>query len=320
MAPFGTPAFLAIAVGALTHITADYLAYPGIPLLYPFSDRKYTLGILGGPSAFLVFASLAYIAALAVGAASIGQPWPYVAVFGLVLALLMGALVNSRKKFREDATRALLRPYNFFADIRDLRVMSGLHTTALMIILSLCSALLMVNLLYFFRMNFLLEKIILSFGSPSLTKFISYLAWNPFQALLWTALMSIGFFILGSVLIKTASFFIRNRVYFSSVFFTLVWSFLPLILLLPLGLVLYKVLNANVLTFYLFLALLVFTVWIFHRLMKGIYVIFDINPGTVYFYSLGFIILVLGSVLLYYQLSRSAFYYIMTAVSQYKLM
>ena len=46
-------------------------------------------------------------------------------VFGIVLAILMGILVNSGRKFREDASRALLRPYNFYADIRDQRIISG---------------------------------------------------------------------------------------------------------------------------------------------------------------------------------------------------
>ncbi len=86
-APFSLLAFGAIIAGALSHITADYLAYPGIPLFYPLSDKKYTLGILGGPSAFIVVASLAYIAAMAVGLASIGQPQLYIAFFALVLAL-----------------------------------------------------------------------------------------------------------------------------------------------------------------------------------------------------------------------------------------
>lgn len=241
-------------------------------------------------------------------------------IFGLVLAMMMGVLMNSRKKFREDATRALLRPYNFYADIRDLRVMSGLHTLILMLVLSLCSALLQANILYFFRANLLLEKIFLAFGSHSLVKFAAYLAWNPAMALLWTTLFSLFFFVAASVVVKIASFFVRNKVFFTSIYFTVVWSFLPLILLLPLGLVLYKVLNANLVTLYLFIALVIFTVWIFYRLMKGIYVIFDINPAPVYFYSLCFIAVIAGAVLLYTHITESSVYYLMNAFSMYKIM
>ncbi|MGE5352011.1 MAG: glycoside hydrolase family 2 TIM barrel-domain containing protein [Acidobacteriota bacterium] len=241
-------------------------------------------------------------------------------VSGVLLVLILGFLINTRRKFREDATRALLRPYNFFADIRDMRLMSGMQSTALMIVLSLASALLLANILYFLRANVLLEKIVLSFGSPRLSWFTSLLAWNPLYALVWLSVISAIFFILTSIAIKIASLFNRNKVFFSSIYFMVVWSFLPLVVLLPLGLFLYKVLNANVMTFYLFIALAVFTVWIFHRLMKGIYVIFDVRPATVYMYTLGLILLVAVCFMLYFQLSQSSIYYIMNAYKQYKVM
>lgn len=106
MAHFGMAAIVAIAAGALTHIAADYLAYPGIPLFYPISDKKHTLGILGGPSAFLMLASLVYIAAMAAGFGSIGQHWPYIAFFSLVIAFSAGtkAWVATKVKSRTIAT------------------------------------------------------------------------------------------------------------------------------------------------------------------------------------------------------------------------
>jgi inner membrane protein len=53
--------FLAVLTGALLHLAIDVLACPGIPLLAPFSDRKYTIGILPGPSILLAFAALGLI-------------------------------------------------------------------------------------------------------------------------------------------------------------------------------------------------------------------------------------------------------------------
>lgn len=239
---------------------------------------------------------------------------------GMGLALFMGFLVNSKRKFREDATRALLRPYNFYADIRDQRILSGFHSNFLMIILSGTSALLLINLLFYFRNNILFEKILLAFGAPDIINTFSYLAWNPTDGLIWLTAASIAFFLVVSVLIKFASFFVKNKVFFSSIYYSVIWAFLPLILLLPLGLILYKVLAADFMTIYLLIALAVFTIWIFYRLMKGIYVIFDVNPGSVYFYSLVFILLIIGGILVYFQLTDSTYYYITNAYSQYKLM
>nr|WP_245543612.1 metal-dependent hydrolase [Methanoplanus limicola] len=53
--------------GALLHVTLDYLACPGIPLLYPFSDKKYTLGIFPGPSIFLTIISVVFLVLLITG-------------------------------------------------------------------------------------------------------------------------------------------------------------------------------------------------------------------------------------------------------------
>ena len=101
---------------------------------------------------------------------------------GLGLSIFMGVLVNSKKKFREDALRALLRPYNFFADIRDHRIMSGVHSAILMIILSGAHALLLNNLFYYLRTNLIFDKLLLACGNPSIIDFVSYFAWNPIEA------------------------------------------------------------------------------------------------------------------------------------------
>jgi inner membrane protein len=88
---FDIPSLVALMAGALSHVALDYLAYPGIPLLYPLSDKKHTLGILGGPSALIMLASVAYIAAMAAGMARIDRPWPFVAFCAIIVALSAGA-------------------------------------------------------------------------------------------------------------------------------------------------------------------------------------------------------------------------------------
>ena len=82
---FGTAALAAIVAGALSHIAADYLAYPGIPLFYPLSDKKYTLGIMGGPSGFIMLGSIIFIVLVLTGKASLDGSWVYVIYFGAIL-------------------------------------------------------------------------------------------------------------------------------------------------------------------------------------------------------------------------------------------
>jgi len=56
----GTIFFPALG-GALTHVTLDLLAFPGIPLLYPFRERKMTVGIFPGPSILLLLTSIGFL-------------------------------------------------------------------------------------------------------------------------------------------------------------------------------------------------------------------------------------------------------------------
>jgi len=61
IAAAGLYGFCAVLAGALLHILIDVSAIPGIPLLAPFSDRKYTLGILPGPSLLLAVAAFGFV-------------------------------------------------------------------------------------------------------------------------------------------------------------------------------------------------------------------------------------------------------------------
>ncbi|MDR3609756.1 MAG: glycoside hydrolase family 2 TIM barrel-domain containing protein [Ignavibacteriaceae bacterium] len=241
-------------------------------------------------------------------------------VFGIVLAILFSGLINSGRKFREDTSRALLRPYNFFADVRDQRLISGMQSNILAVLIAAVSGLMISNLLYYLRDNLFFEKTILAFGSHGILKTINYLAWHPVLSILWLSVASFIILVFLSILVKAGAFFVRNRVYFSSAYFTVIWSFLPLMLLIPVGIILYRVLSADVGNTYVYLALILFTLWIFYRLMKGIYVIFDVNAGSVYFYSLLLIALVFTSTIIYYEMSNSVIEYLQITLKLFNIL
>jgi len=240
-------------------------------------------------------------------------------LIALALSVMMAVLINTKRKFREDCTRALIRPYNFFADIRDRRILSGVHASILMVIIIGSLSLLIAVTLYFLKANILLEKILLSFGSRRVLNFISYLAWNPLQAFVILFIILSAKFGFVSLLIKTASFFIKTKVSIQSIMFMIVWAMLPVVLLLPLELVLYKVLSMNIANLYIYIFITLFLLWILQRILKGIYVIFDVRPFVVYFYSLLVMFLLAGGVILYYQFSNSAIYFIINAFKQSSL-
>ncbi|HSD63935.1 MAG TPA: glycoside hydrolase family 2 TIM barrel-domain containing protein [Ignavibacteriaceae bacterium] len=279
-------------------------------------ENIYNIGIAGEDRSTnrltykVVFAKLhdAEPVTIPIGSKKDNAPMVFI-IFGLFLALIMGVLVNSGRKFREDSSRALLRPYNFYADVRDQRIMSGYHSTILGFVISAILALLVSNILFYLRDNILFERILLSFGSENIISDFSYLSWHPTLSLLWLTIIFIIMIPLLSIVIKGASFFVRTKVFISSIYYTTIWSLLPMVLLIPVGIILYRMLEANVANVYIYLGLLVFLLWSFYRLVKGIYVIFDVTPGTVYFYSILLILAVIGIFILYYQVTNSVIEY-----------
>ncbi|KAF0151813.1 MAG: Beta-galactosidase/beta-glucuronidase domain protein [Ignavibacteria bacterium] len=241
-------------------------------------------------------------------------------IIALALSVTMAVLINTKRKFREDATRALIRPYNFFADIRDHRILSGIHSSILMLIIAASAALLVTIILFYLHNNILFEKLLLSFASSRLMLAVSYLAWNPqtcFVILLLAVVLKIA---LLSLIIKFGAFFVKTKVPLSSIYFTIIWALLPFTLFLPVELILYKVLMMEAANSIIAILLTIFFLWLYLRLIKGIYVIFDVRPLFVYLYSFIFVFVLLGGVLLKYQLTHSVFYYLSNAVMQYNSM
>ncbi len=82
---FGTglwiPGLIALLAGSLTHVFCDFLAYPGIPILYPFTERKYTAGIFAGPSLFLLVVSWTYLGTLLLSLTTLAEYRVWVAIF-----------------------------------------------------------------------------------------------------------------------------------------------------------------------------------------------------------------------------------------------
>jgi inner membrane protein len=57
----GIAVFAIILAGAFLHLFIDLLACPGIPILAPFSEAKFTLGILPGPSVLVMGSAIAVL-------------------------------------------------------------------------------------------------------------------------------------------------------------------------------------------------------------------------------------------------------------------
>lgn len=97
----GPAGFAAVLSGAYLHVALDWLACPGLPLFAPFSDRKYTLGLLPGPSLLLLALSTAVLFLIGARVFSVAALClPAVMIAGAFLAVRLAAFVHAHRRVR----------------------------------------------------------------------------------------------------------------------------------------------------------------------------------------------------------------------------
>jgi hypothetical protein len=165
-------------------------------------------------------------------------------------------------------------------------------------------ALLTSSLLFYWRYDSLQERILLSFGFDNLLSVASYLSWNPMESLLVLTLFYFVLAIFFTLLVKFGSLFVINRVTIQKSYLVVIWASLPFITALPGAILLYRVLNSEVANMIVYIILLLFFVWNIHRLLKGMYVVYDVPAFKVYFFSIFVVLVVVASWLFYYQLTN----------------
>jgi inner membrane protein len=78
-------ALIALISGTLLHLFFDLLAFPGIPLLWPATDKKYTLGIFPGPSLFAFGLTLVFLVLFFSGVIDLAAFFLYAVIFFVFL-------------------------------------------------------------------------------------------------------------------------------------------------------------------------------------------------------------------------------------------
>ncbi|MBU3698476.1 MAG: hypothetical protein FGM33_00485 [Candidatus Kapabacteria bacterium] len=233
-------------------------------------------------------------------ARDIGFTTPIVFIAGGVLLAIMLALVANRsRRFREYFLRALVRPYNFYADIRDQRILSTAQTGVLAGVISGGVGLVIASFLYFVRVNPNVESILhILLPSDSLYSALRYVAWHPeLSTLAWSTAVLIWLGLL-SVALRTGAAFVRSRISIRDTFTIVTWSGLPYIIMLPIGIALYQALSDNELSLMVPLTVFMVSIWVMLRMLRATSVVFDVRPSVVYLIGLCLLIIVVAAAVL----------------------
>ena len=229
---------------------------------------------------------------------SVNQDTPMIfIVLGIVLGLILLILMTRFRRLREYIIRALIRPYNFYSDIRDQRILSIGQTMSVALLSSATLGLIMSTFLYVFRSSFGTEYLYMIFlPSGLLRSILNAITWSPSLGVFIFIIVGLLAHVFAAGIIRVAAFFSRSRVFFLDAFTISVWSALPYIIILPIGLALYKILgtgNAN----WLIIILSIMFIWYYYRMLRSTAVVFDVPSMPVYLVGSGmFLVLILSMV------------------------
>ena len=232
-------------------------------------------------------------------------------IFGLSLSIFIIFLINRFKRFREYLFRSILRPYNFYADIRDQRIMSSVQTVFLGLAVSFTLGIFLSSIMYFYRTDEMLQHILmLLLPANWLQELIFRLVWIPeLFIVIISSIFFAGIFAVAGLL-KLASTLVRGRIFYIDTYTIVIWSGTPILLLLPISIILSRLMSLSpaIVTIALFL-LVIIMIMVFLRLLRSSAVVFDVRPYKVYIVGFAFTGLVLFITGVIYQLQFSTLSY-----------
>ena len=249
------------------------------------------------------------LSALPIGSYIPATPYLYVAI-GLVLLIIAAWLVNGNRRFRESTRRAILNSYNFFADIRDQFTLPLFHTTVTAAIVSVTISVVFSSLLHHFKNSTQLDYLISIFFPDAWKMIVIRMAWDPAVSVVYFTVVVLLWFLALTALIQLFAKIARVKIRLFHSYSIAIWTALPWTFFIPVGMILYRVLESEAYVPWV-LGLIVLTcVWVFLRTLKGISVIYHVYTPKMYMIGIVVVIVLAGGLYGYLEYSMSLSAYI----------
>jgi hypothetical protein len=232
---------------------------------------------------------------------------PIVFIFtGIGLFLIFVYMANNIRRFRENIWRALFRPFIFYTDVREQNLIPGWYNILLAVILSVGCSLFFSSIIFFWKNNpdfDIIASALLS--SEMLKSWFNYALIDPVKLTALIAIIIFIIFFLTSIILWLFSLTLRFRVPFNNIYTVTVWSFLPALVLLIIGVFYYRAINESTdfITIGLIIAAAILIISLY-RIIKGAYLIFDSPVLKTYFYGILTIVFVIGGFWYYLDSSK----------------
>jgi hypothetical protein len=239
--------------------------------------------------------------ALPIGRYRASFPIAHIA-WGFLVIFVIAYLYHYNRRFNECFNRALIRSYNFYADLRDVHTVSIPQTLVLAGAVAVTLGVIISGILYRFRSDMLPDYLLTTFVvSDWLKEKLIGATWHPFPGILLFSLVLLAFYPIIALFIRLFAIVVKRRVLWYHAFAVAVWGSLPIVLLSPVAMALFKLLQSDVYVIPAFVVVGFFVVWSFLRILKGVSVIYDVSRFKAYAGGLFFVVVLLGGAFVYYE-------------------
>lgn len=253
--------------------------------------------------------------ALQMGSHPSSAPIVYV-LSGLVLLVGTAYLYNANRRFREGLNRSVVNSYNFFSDVRDQRIVTVFHSTLLGLIVSGGVAIVLSSLLYHFRESLVLDNVLSLFlVSDAVKEHAVRLIRDPQIFLPVVTGVFFVLLLLVFVLVMIIAPAFRARIYPFHAYAVTMWSTPPLLVLVPLGMILFRLMETQVYVLPAILLVILLFKWVFFRFLKGVSIILDAARYKVYTLGILSAALIVAGGYLYLDQTQSVSVYMNTLLS-----
>jgi hypothetical protein len=235
------------------------------------------------------------VSALPLGSFTPASPYEFVVV-GLGLLIVVAWLVNRNRRYRESIWRAMFKSYNFFADIRDQFTIPLFHTTLTAVIISVTFSVILSSILHHYRSSTVLDYALSLLLSDDIKRVVIQMAWNPLRSIGYLASAMFLWLFAVAVLIQFFSIVVRVKIRFFHSYSIAVWTSLPWIFFIPVGMILYRVLVSEPYVPWVLGCVGVVSVWVYIRALKGMSVIYHIYTPKMYMVGILLLLVSAGGV------------------------
>ncbi len=220
-------------------------------------------------------------------------------IAGLLLIIVFGYQYSYNRRFGESVRRALLRSYNFFADLRDRGDVPPVATFVLSVCLSITLGVVLASMLYHYRTDATADAVMtLLIPWDGLKLEMIRASWDPMWGIGVFAALSFLMLLLFTGLIKVVSLIARVRLRLATAWNITIWGALPLMALSPVGMSLFKIMETQAFVLPVVLLITLVCLWALVRIIKGTSVVLDMSTMKTYTLALVVCLVVAGGLFL----------------------